>query len=629
MELQALNSDRFRHRFLEKNRPWILQHLVELLTPRTIEKEGPDGRPTIEYLRDVYQNLLTLGEGARRKGDREDISSDEEDDLEDARRNWSNQPLTGGALAIARMWLAKARKRRYFNRLIAPTIEQNRKAACELCGRNPIQHGARLITSLATDGQPDRSAIDNLISGFEGEYGYVYLPSILIVHITHVSYAYSVNEMDTNLWKAYFRMHAQYCTRCEVCNIKTPSEQDGLPGTEDLSSDEDDDEDAEFDIVEVSRTSPVGKMMSKWLLAARKKLGGPFPRPHARAQVDQYAKRLRAYQIKKAKRMSSTMVSSKLQGRANDGVSNNQPLSAPGSGNPNLPRTKAGSAAAAPKIDRDSPVYSAATEALALRWIRMAKESIESKRRNKTYNALEDTINLLEIMGTEHDWYYSSTLRIEGEDLVREGKQIQDKNQTLESEALIKIRKIEVDRDKLISDAEIEIIHEQLAYDLKRNQLIQQHNTTLTNRIKEIETIRDQCIIQHENIKQNILLKYNTLPPDLLQQQHSEILAYNTQIQRETQTLTLKHEKELKDLYNNNIHISTYRKNTIQQYHIDTSNKIAQIRSELYIRLKGIESEWHMKAIRWNSIARKKIELKQKDDEMEAYMSNTGKKQKK
>ena len=33
LELQALNSERFRHRFLERNRPWILQHLVELLTP--------------------------------------------------------------------------------------------------------------------------------------------------------------------------------------------------------------------------------------------------------------------------------------------------------------------------------------------------------------------------------------------------------------------------------------------------------------------------------------------------------------------------------------------------------------------------------------------------------------------
>ena len=30
LELQALNSERFRHRFLDRNRPWILQHLVEV-----------------------------------------------------------------------------------------------------------------------------------------------------------------------------------------------------------------------------------------------------------------------------------------------------------------------------------------------------------------------------------------------------------------------------------------------------------------------------------------------------------------------------------------------------------------------------------------------------------------------
>jgi hypothetical protein len=38
LELQALNSERFRHRFLERNRPWILQHLVELLTPRSLDQ---------------------------------------------------------------------------------------------------------------------------------------------------------------------------------------------------------------------------------------------------------------------------------------------------------------------------------------------------------------------------------------------------------------------------------------------------------------------------------------------------------------------------------------------------------------------------------------------------------------
>lgn len=36
----------------------------------------------MEYIRDVYAELLGMGEGARRPGDRSDISSDEEDEME-------------------------------------------------------------------------------------------------------------------------------------------------------------------------------------------------------------------------------------------------------------------------------------------------------------------------------------------------------------------------------------------------------------------------------------------------------------------------------------------------------------------------------------------------------------------
>merc|ERR1711968_146177 len=104
LELQAMNSDRFRHRFLERSRPWVLQHLTELLTPRTLQMPGPDGRPNIEYIRDVYMDLMNMGEGRRRPGDRADISSDEEDDQEAMRRNWSKAPLSASSAAIARFW---------------------------------------------------------------------------------------------------------------------------------------------------------------------------------------------------------------------------------------------------------------------------------------------------------------------------------------------------------------------------------------------------------------------------------------------------------------------------------------------------------------------------------------------
>jgi len=134
LELQALNSERFRHRFLDRNRPWILQHLVELLTPRSLEGPGPDGRPVVEYIRDVYAELMAMGEGQKRPGDRSDISSESEDELEKIRRNWPRKPLEGANLAIARLWLAKARKRLAFGRLVAGIIEKNKALDCAICG---------------------------------------------------------------------------------------------------------------------------------------------------------------------------------------------------------------------------------------------------------------------------------------------------------------------------------------------------------------------------------------------------------------------------------------------------------------------------------------------------------------
>jgi hypothetical protein len=111
IELRALNSERFRHRFLERSRPWILQHLTELLTPRTLNMLGPDGRPNVEYIRDLYHQLSQM-EGVRAEGDRSDISSDDEnaDDLMARQRAaWSRKPLTPSAKAVMMLWLERVR----------------------------------------------------------------------------------------------------------------------------------------------------------------------------------------------------------------------------------------------------------------------------------------------------------------------------------------------------------------------------------------------------------------------------------------------------------------------------------------------------------------------------------------
>merc|ERR1711937_339865 len=162
LELQAMNSERFRHRFLDRSRPWVLQHLVELLTPRTLQMPGADGRH----------------------------------DLENMRRNWSKAPLSKPSAAILRYWLERARMRRKLYKLVKGTIDRSVTDTCALCGRTTAS-GAKMRCDLSLDGKADDYALDVLIAGYEKTY-----PD---------------REFDPNLWSSYFRQHASFITRCEQC----------------------------------------------------------------------------------------------------------------------------------------------------------------------------------------------------------------------------------------------------------------------------------------------------------------------------------------------------------------------------------------------------------------------------
>lgn len=260
LELQAMNSERFRHRFLDKNRPWILQHLTELLTPRTLQMPGVDGRPHIEYIRDVYTDLMHMQAGSRMPGDREDISTDsEDDDLEmKKRRNWSKAPIAPRHAEVMRFWLRKARMRRKYAKLVQGLIDSNEDDKCHTCSRTK-EGGFSMRVEVATEGEVDDRALDKLIADYEA----------------------ANPRFDENGWKAYFRKHATYVTRCSVCvNLvemaRAKARRKRHPGdtrktrADDLSSDSDDELRVAFAPIVVARSSAVGKLMQKWLVAARR-----------------------------------------------------------------------------------------------------------------------------------------------------------------------------------------------------------------------------------------------------------------------------------------------------------------------------------------------------------------------
>lgn len=71
-----------------------------------------------------------------------------------------------------------------------------------------------------------------------------------------------------------------------------------------MSSDEDDTLAVTFDPLVVSRSSPVGVIMQKWLTASRRRLGGVFPRKGAAEEMAAYTRRMK----KKVRRRRATAV---------------------------------------------------------------------------------------------------------------------------------------------------------------------------------------------------------------------------------------------------------------------------------------------------------------------------------
>ena len=130
--------------------------------------------------------------------------------------------------------------------------------------------------------------------------------------------------------------------------------------------------------------------MSKWLLGARKKLGGRFPRPEAKLQMDRYAQKLRNLKMKKAKAMAK---------KAAEGDTGQDDMKDA-------------------FTDIASSSFKAATKALALRWVRMARDSMEVKFRNKSEGLKASITSLLGNMQQEDDWYFGAALRLEGKLLL-------------------------------------------------------------------------------------------------------------------------------------------------------------------------------------------------------------------
>ncbi|KAE9224791.1 hypothetical protein PF005_g5786 [Phytophthora fragariae] len=575
LELQALNSERFRHRFLERNRPWVLQHLAELFTPRTLQStDGPagDGRPNAEYIRDLYHELVNMGEGRRLKGDRSDISSDGEDDLEKMRRAWSNVPVEGASRDLALYWLARARKRRTFAKLVAGIVAANRQSECVVCGKRE-DGGYTLHVDLAAEEgakEHDPRALDRLIDGFESELG--------------------AQEMDSDLWKAYFRKHAAYATLCNVC-LTARQQALGSQGkkiaagmrklrADEFSSDEGSDEDGgdvPFAPIVVARGSTEGRVLTKWLLAARKRLGGAFPRPEAQEEMERYARKLKRSRRRAGKK---DHVDSDDEGRD---PSKHWRLE-----------------------------LNEAARALAIRWVWEARDLRDAAARNAAAE-LRDKLQALNDQIVEaDDWFFGRELREAGLALRDDGAQLAEEQTRVDEDLAQKVRATERDVEAFVEEKRSTNSAEERAF---AELIAKEREDTKARVARELELL--EAYKQKETefaAAQRQAREAGELVPALVAEHRTYLAKMAEDRRAELETLeesahTKTQQKE--DAFARKLALAEA---AVASRRALAQHRILALRKEARGVVRARESAWQSKARSWIDRASRKVQVKQQED---------------
>ena len=541
IELQALNNEKFRQRFLERNRPWILRHLVELFAETDNGFTTAAKSKLIDYTRGVYAELLSMSEGDKRLGDRPDISSDDDDDSTmDKRRSWDRAAVDGMSLEIAKLWLAKARKRRLFMQSVSDLIQSNTQPACSSCSRGKSSCQS-LNVHICRNGRYDPTAVDYLISRFEKDF-----PS---------------SQNDVMLWKSFFRQNAEVMTLCNICltrSIANPDtnkqgNEERLTRPGDISSDEDDEENVFFEPLVIDHFSPHGRLLSKWLLAARRKIGGSFPRSNAPLYSQKYIELLKRSQGKKTNTLThKTHIWKKDEAKWKR-----------------------------MQVEESSKM-------MASRWLMMARDSNNSRFHNQGETIRNDLNTTLVHMEPIDDWYYSEDLRLEGLQLQRDATSLHKNLELKVAQEAQVIKDMEETKDSYVWDMECKLKWKHAEFSERMKQLHSSHDIKSNLRVRELQnTLHD-----------------SSLNPEACQHMKSSISSEQKRAEKEWKTIQAKSARELEQ------EIKVIKRD-IREKENGTKLEVGFIREQYKGEIETKEKEFRERAMEWLLITKRKMEAKQ------------------
>lgn len=401
-----------------------------------------------------------------------------------------------------------------------------------------------------------------------------------------------------NLWKAYFRANAEFITLDE--SILDARERERVARMslrplgagrktrpDDVSSDEEDDE-VFFDPLVVVRSSPEGRMLSKWLGAARARLGGSFPKPEAHAAMERYAEKMRKRKLQGGKR--------KIAGQKT----------------PDEERAEVES-----RFSKRVVRLNAASTALARRWLRAAQDSISKRFDDKSRQLRDDCSKTLARMPPEDEWYYGMDLVTAGRQIIERGEELQNTHLTLEAEAAVRIRRIEAEYSQFERERRDAVRATNDSFEKELAEKADKAQADLELRMRELERERLSRRAQCDEEERRAREEEGAASTKMLQRHRELIDEIDEEIRREQQVRERERstfESEQRHFHQRKMEIE---EQTIIDRRISAITNIRNIRKESRNKMKQEELDWQASAAQWLGTAKRKVQLKERED-MEA-----------
>lgn len=204
---------------------------------------------------------------------------------------------------------------------------------------------------------------------------------------------------------------------------------------------------------------------------------------------------------------------------------------------------------------------------------------------------------------------------MEGRALLNKGQALEEDRRTLETEAAVKIHKIEADRDEHTREREEELEREKKTFEARIAQQSDRINLDIELRRAELEQTKVMRKKEFQQVEKAAQEELGAAPTELMQSHRNQLIEIDDLIISEKFRMEKYRDDEEAEARTMFARSQLIKRTEMERRKAMAGENIARIREEVAGRVKSAEAEWQGGAARWLTMAKRKVQVKKKEDE--------------